>query len=219
MKQMGIKEKILAAVLMLATVWAVAYSADCLFVKGILSWHIRQKEFLSMMAEVSVLFVLFTAVLRWAPSRRGMAAGIAVVMSAFLWVHVAFLPIVVSGLYVWYLCAVGGWIRSTVCKTTQENEYFRDFLLGSMAVICLFCIMSAVGVGSILHMQLAVAGSGDVLAGMIGAFLAQGMQPEDACCCAVYLHGLAGRHVAETIGEVSSKASDIIQAIPDILMR
>ncbi|MBQ3508921.1 MAG: NAD(P)H-hydrate dehydratase [Peptococcaceae bacterium] len=66
---------------------------------------------------------------------------------------------------------------------------------------------------------LAVAGSGDVLAGMIGAFLAQGMQPEDACCCAVYLHGLAGRHVAETIGEVSSKASDIIQAIPDILMR
>ncbi len=66
---------------------------------------------------------------------------------------------------------------------------------------------------------LAVGGSGDVLAGMIGAFLAQGMQPEDACCCAVYLHGLAGRQVAETIGEVSSKASDIIQAIPSILMK
>lgn len=66
---------------------------------------------------------------------------------------------------------------------------------------------------------LAVAGSGDVLAGMIGAFLAQGLPPEEACCAAVYAHGLAGRHVAETIGEVSSKASDIIQSIPMILTR
>lgn len=66
---------------------------------------------------------------------------------------------------------------------------------------------------------LAVAGSGDVLAGIIGAFLAQGMQPDDACCSAVYLHGLAGQEVAETIGEVSSKAGDIIDAIPKILMR
>ena len=65
---------------------------------------------------------------------------------------------------------------------------------------------------------LAVAGSGDVLAGIIGAFLAQGMQPEDACCAAVYVHGLAGKHVAETIGEVSSKASDIISSISTILM-
>lgn len=66
---------------------------------------------------------------------------------------------------------------------------------------------------------LAVAGSGDVLAGMIGAFLAQGMQPQDACCCAVYLHGLAGQVVSETVGETSSKASDIIQAIATVLMR
>lgn len=65
---------------------------------------------------------------------------------------------------------------------------------------------------------LAVAGSGDVLSGIIGAFLAQGMQPEDACCAAVYVHGLAGKHVAEVIGEVSSKASDIIHSIPTILM-
>ncbi|MBQ5706976.1 MAG: NAD(P)H-hydrate dehydratase, partial [Peptococcaceae bacterium] len=40
--------------------------------------------------------------------------------------------------------------------------------------------------------SLAVAGSGDVLSGIIGAMLAQGMKPEDACCIAVYLHGRAG---------------------------
>lgn len=66
---------------------------------------------------------------------------------------------------------------------------------------------------------LAVAGSGDVLAGIIGAFLAQGMQPDEACCCAVYLHGLAGQQVAQTIGEVSSKAGDIINSISTILTR
>ena len=38
---------------------------------------------------------------------------------------------------------------------------------------------------------LAVAGSGDVLSGMIGAFLAQGLSPEEACCAAVYVHGCA----------------------------
>lgn len=66
---------------------------------------------------------------------------------------------------------------------------------------------------------LAVAGSGDVLAGMLGAFLAQGMQPDEACCSAVYLHGLAGQAVAQKIGEVSSKAGDIIDIIPTILTR
>ena len=66
---------------------------------------------------------------------------------------------------------------------------------------------------------LAAAGSGDVLAGIIGAFLAQGMQPDEACCCAVYLHGLAGQQVAQTIGEVSSKAGDIINSISTILTR
>ena len=67
--------------------------------------------------------------------------------------------------------------------------------------------------------SLAVAGSGDVLAGMLGAFLAQGMQPDEACCSAVYLHGLAGQAVAQKIGEVSSKAGDIIDIIPTILTR
>ena len=64
--------------------------------------------------------------------------------------------------------------------------------------------------------SLAVAGSGDVLSGIIGAMLAQGMKPEDACCAAVYLHGRTGQLVAETIGEVSSKAGDIITHIPTV---
>lgn len=64
---------------------------------------------------------------------------------------------------------------------------------------------------------LAVGGSGDVLAGMLGALLAQGLSPAEACPAGVYLHGAAGVKVAEEIGEVSSKAGDIITMIPAVL--
>jgi ADP-dependent NAD(P)H-hydrate dehydratase / NAD(P)H-hydrate epimerase len=39
---------------------------------------------------------------------------------------------------------------------------------------------------------LATAGSGDVLAGVIGGLLAQGMPPWDAACAGVFVHGSAG---------------------------
>ncbi len=44
---------------------------------------------------------------------------------------------------------------------------------------------------------LAAGGSGDVLAGMIGSLLAQGLPAWEACCLAVYTHGLAADHLAE----------------------
>jgi hydroxyethylthiazole kinase-like uncharacterized protein yjeF len=42
---------------------------------------------------------------------------------------------------------------------------------------------------------LATAGSGDVLAGLIGAWLARGVPPFAAACAAAWLHGDAGRHL------------------------
>jgi hydroxyethylthiazole kinase-like uncharacterized protein yjeF len=44
--------------------------------------------------------------------------------------------------------------------------------------------------------ELATIGTGDVLAGMVGALVARGMEPEDAARSAVHRHGLAGRHLA-----------------------
>ena len=43
---------------------------------------------------------------------------------------------------------------------------------------------------------LATAGTGDVLAGLAGALLAQGLLPPQAAICAAYLHGLAARLAA-----------------------
>ena len=53
-------------------------------------------------------------------------------------------------------------------------------------------------------------GMGDVLSGLIGGFLAQGLSPWQACCLGVYSHGLAGdRLAAETpSGFLASELSD-----------
>ncbi len=66
---------------------------------------------------------------------------------------------------------------------------------------------------------LATAGTGDVLAGMIGAMVGQTPDLSQALLTAVYLHGLAGDRVAEEIGEISSKATDLLQAIPKIIKK
>ena len=62
---------------------------------------------------------------------------------------------------------------------------------------------------------MATAGSGDVLTGMIGAFLAQGYRPLVATMIATYLHGLAGDYYAARFSPRSLIASDIIDMLPE----
>ena len=97
----------------------------------------------------------------------------------------------------------------------------------------------AVGTGTIVHLKgsssltalptggvfihaggapgMATAGSGDLLAGMIAAFIAQGHTPENAVLIAVYYHGMAGQAAAEALGNRSMIASDILANIPNVL--
>ena len=60
---------------------------------------------------------------------------------------------------------------------------------------------------------MATAGSGDVLAGMITAFLGRGMAPVRAACAGVYYHGKAGDLYAGRYNMESLTASAIIQGI------
>jgi hydroxyethylthiazole kinase-like uncharacterized protein yjeF len=61
---------------------------------------------------------------------------------------------------------------------------------------------------------MASGGTGDVLTGVVGAFLARGMEPGSALQSAVYLHGLAGDVAAARIGQESLVAGDVIEALP-----
>lgn len=60
---------------------------------------------------------------------------------------------------------------------------------------------------------MATAGSGDVLAGMIGGLLGQKMDPFSATLLGVYLHSLAGDFAAQQFGHRSMTAPDIIENI------
>jgi len=66
---------------------------------------------------------------------------------------------------------------------------------------------------------MATAGSGDVLTGMIAAFLAQGLDSFKAAKYAVYLHGLAGDLAAKEKTQISLIASDIIDKISEAIKK
>lgn len=62
---------------------------------------------------------------------------------------------------------------------------------------------------------MATGGTGDVLSGMIGSFLAQGLSPLNAAVFGVYLHGLAGDIAARETGHRSLIAGDLVEFLPD----
>jgi ADP-dependent NAD(P)H-hydrate dehydratase / NAD(P)H-hydrate epimerase len=66
---------------------------------------------------------------------------------------------------------------------------------------------------------LATAGTGDVLAGMITGFLAQGLSPFDAAGAGVYLHTAASELVSADVGEAGLLASDLLPQIPRAMVR
>ena len=61
---------------------------------------------------------------------------------------------------------------------------------------------------------LATAGTGDVLAGVIGALLARGVAPFRAACAGVELHRRAGRLVGARVGVEGAMARDVIAMLP-----
>ena len=62
---------------------------------------------------------------------------------------------------------------------------------------------------------MAKGGSGDVLSGMILSLLGQGLDPFDACCVGVYLHGLTGDLAAAEKTEYAMTPTDMIEKIPE----
>jgi NAD(P)H-hydrate repair Nnr-like enzyme with NAD(P)H-hydrate dehydratase domain len=64
---------------------------------------------------------------------------------------------------------------------------------------------------------LGTAGSGDVLAGVVGGLLAQGLGPTAAAVWGVHLHALAGEAVARELGDDGMIATDLLTRLPRAL--
>ena len=61
---------------------------------------------------------------------------------------------------------------------------------------------------------MASGGTGDILTGIIAAFLGQGLPPFDAARFGVYFHGMAGDLAADDVGEISLTAGDLAGKLP-----
>ena len=64
---------------------------------------------------------------------------------------------------------------------------------------------------------LASGGTGDVLTGIIAGLMAQGLPPDTAACCGIYLHGLAAESVRDRLGDTGTIASDLIERLPETI--
>ncbi len=72
-------------------------------------------------------------------------------------------------------------------------------------------------VSSVDEPGMSQGGMGDILSGMIGAFLAQGYPPFYAAALSVYLHGIAGKFLRENLGPFGFTAKDLGEIIPIII--
>lgn len=102
----------------------------------------------------------------------------------------------------------------------EKLEMLRTFCIKNKLNVVLKGAFSAVcsSLGNIYfnpsgNPVLATAGSGDVLTGMVGALLAQGLAPLEAIRLAVYLHGGAGDEAIRELQTPWIQASDIINFI------
>lgn len=64
---------------------------------------------------------------------------------------------------------------------------------------------------------LAKGGSGDILAGMIGGFAAQGFSPLESAVCAVYIHGAAADSLNQELSQYGMLGRDVIAEIPRVM--
>jgi NAD(P)H-hydrate epimerase len=69
------------------------------------------------------------------------------------------------------------------------------------------------------NVGMAKGGSGDVLSGMIGSFLAQGLSPVNAAIYAVFIHGMSGDECKNKFSAVSMTPTDIINELPNIFLQ
>lgn len=105
--------------------------------------------------------------------------------------------------------------------STPVEDARRLFQLGAAALLKGASSVIAGETGTYISASgcggMATGGSGDVLSGMIGALLAQGVSPETAAWAGSELHGLCGEAAAQALTETAMTAGDLIDFWPQTL--
>ena len=118
-----------------------------------------------------------------------------------------------------FMRLVGNWendfhkfeLLNSFCRKNKLNVVLK----GAFSAVC--NSKGAIHFNPSGNPVLATAGSGDVLTGIIGALLANGLDPFDALRLGVYVHGLSGDMLEKNKAGLGMMASDIIEMIPEAL--
>ncbi len=107
--------------------------------------------------------------------------------------------------------------RLKTCNRLLETFGTTCVLKGSGSLIAVHGAVPAVNTAG--NPGMASAGTGDVLSGIIGAMLGQGLAPFEAAKTAVYIHGLSAEHACTDQDQTGLIASDIVRQIPVVVKR
>ena len=112
------------------------------------------------------------------------------------------------------------WLKQnslTACRAYAEARDVTCVMKDAATVVATRGCMTYINTSG--NSGMATAGSGDLLAGIIGALCAQGYSMNDAAVHGVFLHGIAGDLAKEKHGEASMMPSDMIKELKEILKR
>ena len=142
---------------------AILYSLDRILDQEAFQWIMGQSEYKTMMAETAELFAAFCLSGILLPKNWQKLAAAILITSIFLWAHLAFTPVVVTGLYTAYIMYFGRFLRIRLFKLPQKDGLASDFLTGTAFLLGVFCLMSAIGIGAIEYLTVFVFASAGIL--------------------------------------------------------
>ncbi len=153
--------------LALFCVAAVLIPAKTLFTgNGFFAAYIPLTQSKKMYVEIAVLAILIFGGMTFLKRGRNRLCWLCAIVLIFAWIHVVFLPMIVSAAYLISLLAIGRFLRKQVffrgniCEKISGLTFYMDFLLGASFAVAIYCLLSAFGIGKIAWMRLIVYGLG-----------------------------------------------------------
>ena len=131
-----------------------------IYVTGVDGMRLMRPETKELLMEVALLFAAAGSILYLIKDSRLRILLLILEAAVFTWIHQAFLPMAVSGCYLYVILRVGRMIRTILDREKQFPEnvlptVMADFTIGAVGMILLYCLMSLAGIGSIAATRVA----------------------------------------------------------------